>query len=231
MTFGVGVNKPKILAKVVLFSTLESEELKGLAELSSVRKVAGRKVVFAEGENGDEMFIVVSGSVTVHLASAQGKKIEMGRLGTGDMFGEISLFDGKQRSATIETLEASEFLVIRRDDFLGFLLNKPAVAIKLLGVLASRIRMTNTLIEETLAFNLPSKLAKLLLDLVKGYGKYTSKGVRINAQFSNGELAKMVGTSEKVLDEQLREWHEKGVITLRSGYINIPDTHELALLV
>jgi len=146
------------------------------------------------------------------------------------MFGELSLLDGKQRSATVKTMERCVFLVITRNDLFAFLKRNSIVAIKLLTALATRVRMMDALIEDTLAFKLPSKLAKVLLGMAKEYGQHTSTGIKISMEISESELANIIGSTPQRVEDQLTAWESEGIVSSNRGGITITDPDKLALL-
>lgn len=86
------------------------------------------------------MFITVSGRLKVMLVSDAGAETELARLGPGDAFGEMSLFTGENRSATVRCIEASELVEITKDDFKEILENDEALVEKLAEKISSRSR-------------------------------------------------------------------------------------------
>lgn len=221
------MDKRKLLSESALFATLSDEEVDELVALTSTVDFDANETVFTKGSEGDELYVLGGGRVRLQLERKDGKTISLGTLSEGDMFGEVSVLDGSRRSATVKTTEPSEFLIIRRNDLFDLIHRSPDIAIKLFGVLTKRIRMTDELIEDTLAFDLPSKLAKELLGLAKAYGQNTSNGIRINVDFSESELAGIVGTTKQKLEEQLKEWQQESTIAVSGGYITIVDPFEL----
>lgn len=224
------LNKPKILSSGALFATLDTSELESFAQFASVQTFDGGEVVCAEGGDGDAMYIVAIGRVTISLA-AVGKEITVGTLGQGDAFGEISLLDGKRRTATVRTMEPSELLSIRREDVLAYLQAHPLVAIKLLAALAGRFRVMDELIKDTLAINLPSKLAKALLKLAQVYGYSTSRGVKIDVKLYEEELAYRLAVGKEKITAQLDAWIEEGLLEIRKYRLVILNPYKFAMLV
>jgi CRP-like cAMP-binding protein len=101
----------------------------------------GARVV-GEGEEGDEMFIVLTGGVSVHSGDAK-----IASLGPGQHFGEMALVDKVPRSASVKAFETSKLMVMRRRDFFDIVRKDHDVAVKLLwsflGVLTERLRRTS----------------------------------------------------------------------------------------
>lgn len=221
----------RILSRTVLFSALSDEELRDLTALTEVREFESGQVVFSKGEPGEDLFVIENGKVRLELHTVDGKPIELGTLSSGEMFGELSVLDGGNRAATVTAVEASTFFVISRVRLLELIQRNTALAVKLLAALAARIRMTDALIEDTLAFHLPSKLAKVLLGLAQTYGQHTGAGVRINAAFPEAELAQIVGANENQIHKLLAGWETEGLVSAKAGTILIHDPNRLALIV
>lgn len=129
------LDKAAVLRAVPLFAKLGPEELLALAELAEPRSVPAGGRVFAEGEPGDALYLVIGGRVAVERAGAR-----LAELGIGECIGELALLDDGVRSATVVALDATELLRLDRDDFLDTLFLYPAVGRAVLAVLARRLR-------------------------------------------------------------------------------------------
>lgn len=222
--------KQKLLTKSFLFSQLQSEDLHRLVRFSKFRKVSPKEVVFHRADPGGQMSIISKGRVKLSILSDEGKEITFGILEVGDIFGEIALLDGEQRSATVTALESTELLVIDRRDFIPFLENNPKVAINLLSTLASRLRMTNEMFEDTVFRNLPARLAKKFLYLGEKYGNPMDGGTKITLKLSQQEIGNLVATSRESVNKQMRAWEEQGLISFQNGYLVILNAAALTSL-
>jgi CRP-like cAMP-binding protein len=225
------LNKPRILASGALFSSLDAIELELFARFANVKALDGGTVIFAEGSEGDAMYVIASGRVRISLVPAGRQAIVLGTLGQGETFGEISLLDGKKRTATAETLELSELLSIRREDLLGCLQIQPVIGIKLLAALASRLRMTDELIQDSLSLNLPSRLAKALISLARTYGFNTTSGVEIDVLLYEDELTYRLKAQKEKITAQIEAWKNEDILDINRNRLVITDPYKLALLV
>ena len=103
-------------------------------------------------------------------------------MGPGEVFGEVAVLDGEPRSATITALESCELLIIQRSDFVRHLETQPQVAIKLMEVLARRLRRLSERVEDSTFLEVPQRLSKQLMRLVDRYGRDIGSGcVRIES--------------------------------------------------
>ena len=134
--------KRAVLAKMALFSRLTERELLRILQIAIIREYEAGDVVMQEGEKGDELFIVLTGSVSVVRGEAT-----LSRLGPGEHVGEMALIRAVPRSASVIADVASECISIRRSDFFEILRREHELAIKFLwqflGVLADRLDQTS----------------------------------------------------------------------------------------
>jgi CRP-like cAMP-binding protein len=126
------------LGKIALFRGLEGEELGALGERTTLRSLPADTVVFAEGSPGDSIWFILSGKVKIYLHDANGKEFIVDVRKAGGYVGEMML-DGSPRSASVKTVEPSEFGILSRHDFKELLTQHPEVALHLIRNL---IRLT-----------------------------------------------------------------------------------------
>lgn len=195
--------------------------------VAKTRRVADKEVIFRKAERGNQLSAIISGRVKLSTMSENGKEIIFGMLGPGEFFGEISLLDGEERTATVTAMEPTELQFIERGDFIAFLECHPTVAIRLLGTLALRLRLTNEMFEDTIFRNLPARLAKRLLILADNCGQETAEGTRIDLKLSQQDIGNMIGTSRESVNKQMRTWEEEGLIKFRKGYVTITQPDKL----
>ena len=106
------IDKRELLRKSLLFVEFAPLELDKLAQFAKLRPFEPREVIFNQGESGRHMFIMVTGTVRISILSEEGKEMILGTFGPGDVFGEIALFDGKERTATVTAITTCECLVL-----------------------------------------------------------------------------------------------------------------------
>lgn len=221
------VNKRELLSNSVLFSQLEPAELDKLVRFARIKHAKPKEVIFNKGDLGHQLFAILNGRVQINTLSDQGKEMTLIILEGGDIFGDISVFDSRERTATATALEASELLVIEKRDFIPFLKKNPAIAIKIIAALCERLRNTDEIMEDVVFRNLPARLAKKLLALADTYGEDTDEGLKIKLKLSQTELGNMVSTSRESINKQIRAWEDKGIIQFDRGYITICQQEQL----
>lgn len=213
-----------LLAKSFLFSEcIPDGRANGLVAKVALRKVAKGSVFFRKGDAGDVMFAIASGMVRISAASEDGKEVVLGILGEGDLFGEISLLDGKARAADAIAMTDCNVLVLKRQDFLDHVAANPDFALGLMQSLARRLRTTDSQIEDAAFLSLPGRVAKRLLHLARDYGSATAAGIRIQIKLSQQELANLVGVSRESVNRILVGWMTDGLLDRDGRYFLIRD--------
>ncbi len=218
-----------LLAKHFLLQHLEAAELEELLALAHVRRCAHGEVLFQKGDPGDSLMAVISGRIKISALSEGGKEVVLNMLGPGELFGEIALIDGRERSADASAMQPSELLVIQGRDFKPFLERRPDLSTRLLVVLCQRIRWVSDLYENAVFLDLPARLSKLLLRLAETEGTAVADGLQIGIKLSQQELGNLMGTTRESINKQMGAWREEGVISVDKGYITIRQPDTLAL--
>jgi cAMP-binding proteins - catabolite gene activator and regulatory subunit of cAMP-dependent protein kinases len=146
------VDQSTILRNTDLFREISEEDLKKIAAISTSRKHKKGDVLFQEKSRGDELFIVVSGCIAINKNVAGGRKRNLGSLHSGEIFGEISLFDTEPRSADAEAIEDSEVIVVPNGKFLALLKDnfplENLIQKKVINILCQRLRNTDEMLNE-----------------------------------------------------------------------------------
>jgi CRP/FNR family transcriptional regulator len=130
----------ELLAHIPLFSELSSKELRKLAEAAVQRTFPAGSVIVRQGEPGVGLYVLARGRARVQQQSADGSPHQLTLMGSGEVFGELALLDNAPRSATVVAEEETSALVIPIFDFRSLLRDDSDIAIKLLAVLARRVR-------------------------------------------------------------------------------------------
>ena len=134
------------LRSVPLFSSLDDNSAAELRELLREKQVASKTRLFKAGEQGDAMYLIQNGRVRISIQDEDKNEVTLAELAQGDFFGEMSLIDGRQRSADASVLENATLAILSRDAFLSFVRTNPDVPLKMLSALSERLRRTDELL-------------------------------------------------------------------------------------
>lgn len=223
--------KRAALLSSALFEAMKPDELDEVLRLSSERRVPRGTTLCQKGDPGSSMMAVLVGRVRVSSVSAEGKEITLNVINPGEVFGEIALLDGKPRSADCSAIEETTLLVLERRHFLPFLRRNEDLYLRLLAVLCEKLRRTSMALEDLALFDLPARLARVLLKLASDYGRQCGTGVRIDMKMSQRDLSNRVASSRESVNKQLRVWRDDGVVDLDGGYLILLRPEELRALV
>ncbi len=214
-----------------LFSDLPEQDQKNILAQCTRRSVGRRAVVVRQGTDGRDMFIVLSGSLKVSVVSDAGKEISFVVLREDDYFGELSMIDGRPRSATVSAIEETELLVLGHAGYRHLLQYHPHTATKLLThllkTLANRLRATDELYQDSVFLEVSARLAKFLLNTCVENAGPDSAQKRVDIRLSQYELGTLVNASRESVNKQLRDWENRGVVGIDKGQIILLDPEVL----
>ena len=216
----------EFLKKIPLFSSLKDDELDAIIKVSIVKHFDKDQIILLENEDGDTLFMIIQGKVKVATFSEQGKEVIFSILYDGDFFGDMSLLDGKPRSASVVAIEKSELRLIRRSDFIRLLDKHPGIALKLLEAMTSRLRRADERIESLSLLDVTGRIAGIILQLAKDKSQVTSEGTVIKSRPTHQELANMAGTTRETVTRILKQLETKKYIKMNGKDITIvaPDS-------
>jgi CRP/FNR family transcriptional regulator/CRP/FNR family cyclic AMP-dependent transcriptional regulator len=217
-----------LLRKTPLFAGLPEEELQTLAGRLGKRTFARGMILFHKDSPGQTLYLIESGLVRIFVLSENGQEMTLNIHGPGECFGELSLLDGKPRSAGALALEQTVTYILHRDDFLGCLREHPLLAQRVLELLADRLRHL-TAYAECLAFlDVPGRLAAALLDLAERHGtRLDDHTVEIDLRLTQTELATWIGATREMVNRALMVFRDRGWITIEGQKIRIADIKQL----
>ncbi len=221
----------QVLAKHFLFEQLSGEDLERLVTLARSRDFSNGQMIFAKGDPATGMMAVTSGKVRIVNYSADGKEIVLRMVNAGEVFGEIALIDGGERTAEARAMGATTLLFLDRKDFLPFLEANPKLCIELMKVLCQRLRATSEQLEDFSFLDLRVRLAKCLIHLAGQQLELAPSAGAIKLSINQKMLAAMTGTTREAVNKRLRDWENEGIVSLSRGAITVLDLDSLNIIV
>jgi CRP-like cAMP-binding protein len=215
------------------FQSMRAEEIDEIIAFASERRYTRGTTIFNKGDPGTSMMAVLAGRCRAGNVSAEGKEVTLNVMGPGEIIGEIALLDGKPRSADVVALEDTTVMVVERRNFLPFVMRNETMVERLLVVLCDRLRKTSIALEEIALFDLPARLARLLLKLAADYGRKlpNEEGTRIDIKMSQRDLSTLVASSRESVNKQLRIWRDSGIVELVEGRLVVRNFKALRAMV
>src|SRR5215212_66501 len=222
-----GARTAELLRAVQLFSSLSMPELDKIAKVAVPRRYPPGSIVLREGDPGDTCYILQRGRARVTRQHADGRTITLTNLGPGEIFGELAMFDGEARSATVEAVDDLQAVAILAGDLKRLLGEHPEIAVKLLGALAARLRETNARISRQSFQKVSSRVAGVLVELAETGTRTGLDGPggagEVVVRSTQADLAQLAGTSREAASRFLATLQRAGVLTTRRGRIVVHD--------
>lgn len=223
------------LRRLPLFARLSDDELADLAGRIRPRSYRRAEVIFRKDDPGTHLYLVLDGAVKIALPGEFGQEALVALMRPGDFFGELSLFDRSPRSASAVALEDTRAALLAGDDFLEFLERHPAAVRVVLETLARTIRRLSDRVEHLTFLDVPSRVAKYLLDLAQasadaGAAGRGAAGVppTLELSLTQDELAAFVGASRVSVNRVLGDLERREIVSVRRRRIAIKDPERLA---
>ena len=153
----------EFLQKIPIFEKLSVSDFDVLGKLWKPRKLRQREILFRFGEIGTSMVIIEEGTIEISVpVENQQKEMQISVLHEGEFVGELALIDGLPRTATARAVEECRVQEMKRDDFVGFLLDRPTVAISMMSEMGKRLRATNELVQSLASKNVNEEIEERL---------------------------------------------------------------------
>jgi CRP-like cAMP-binding protein len=211
-----------------LFAGLPAAELDELANAAHFVQLEAGQLLFVKDEPGHQLYVVSRGVIRISSNSLDGKETILNLLRAGQMFGEVAVLDGQDRTSNATAHEATELLVLERRDLMGFLERNPEAMRRMLVAVCARLRWISEALEDAHFLDLPRRLAKRILLLAQLFGhRHSSGGIRIAVQLSQQDLAELLVVTRESVNRQMRLWEADGILSLSGGYLLVTDIERL----
>jgi CRP-like cAMP-binding protein len=203
---------PEFLSSLPLFADLTEDQLDQIAQRVQRRTFAFGITLFHQDMPGTMMYMIESGSVRVISIGRTGQELTLNVLGPGELFGELSLLDGQQRSATAITLAPTVAWLLSQADLKEFMHKYPPVNQAMILILVERVRSIARRLEAMTFQDVLGRLAYELLSLAERSGQPSDKGVEITIPLTQVDLATMVGATRESVNKSVSILRSKGLI-------------------
>jgi CRP/FNR family transcriptional regulator len=215
-----------VLRRLPLFTDLSEHELSLLASHARLHSFEAGSIIFSEGDACHELLIVKEGRVKVFKTAANGRQQLFGMERAGSSLLEIAAFDDGSYPATAQTLTPAVLLAIDAKVFREICIGHPQLALKVMKVLAHRLRRMGSLVENLSFVSVRGRLASHLLQLAES-GRQTADGMAFELTENNEELATRLGTVRELVSRNLGRLHNEGLIQMHRRTVVVPDLEDL----
>lgn len=221
---------PQVLSQSITLDGLPEELATELTKVARTRTVKSGSAVFEAGDPGDGFYALLEGSLRVVLRGDESEQV-LAILSPGSIFGELALFDGEPRSASVVAAKPSRIAFFDKAAVFRFADDNPAVYRHMLCIVGRRLRASNANLAARSLLPLTGRVAQVMLHLSDLFGKDVGEGrILVHHKISQADLAAMVGAARENVSRVLNDWKREGQISRISGYYCIEDLPALRAL-
>ena len=204
-----------MLEKINLFADVPPNFLAQLEKLSVLRKYAKNTVLVTEGDESTHLYIIHKGTASAYLNNEDGRQVNLNYMHDGDYFGELSLLDGKPRSASVITITECEITLVSRASVLELMHQHPEFTMQLVTQLTRRVRELTDSVKDMALLDVYGRVSAAL-------EKLCDENKRIhNPKVTHQDIANMVGSSREMVSRIMKQLLIGEYIEQCSGYIEI----------
>lgn len=202
-----------MLNNVSLFKSLPPQQIEALNTSCVVKQYPKNVILFMEGDEHQNFYIIKSGKVCVFANDSEGRQVILNYMSAGESFGELSLLDNQPRSASVMTVTYCELAILSKADFHHILLNDTESTLRLLEELSNRIRHLTDNVKSLALSDVYGRIRNVLIN------SCDEKNRIINPKLTHQDIAHMVGSSREMVSKIMKELVVGGYIETTSKYI------------
>lgn len=211
-----------LLADVQLFAQFPAPALERVVATATERRLERNDVLFAEQDEATELFVVTNGRIAIANVAVDGRESVVALMEPGDLFGEMSLFDGHGRSAAARALEPSDVVVVPYEAVRAVFEEDPGLLWPVVALLAGRIRVTDEALADAMFLDVTGRTAKRLLDLAGDDDVF-------ELPVTQEELAGMVGASRERVNKAISSFLRLGWLAQDDGRYRITNRQQMEI--
>ena len=208
-----------IISAIPLFNGLPDDQLNTIREIAVEKQFNKGQTIFSEGDQTKGFFVVVEGRVKIYKVSSEGKEQILHIFETGQSFGEVTVFTGRQLPANAQALAKTRLLFFPRRAFIDLISANPSLALNLLAIMSKKLRQFAAQIENLSLKEIPARLASYLIYLSEEQD--TENAVTLNV--SKGQLASLLGTIPETLSRIFAKLSGQNLIRVEGPKITLLD--------
>jgi CRP-like cAMP-binding protein len=211
-----------LMSETILFAGLDDDALAKVVEAGRDLEMRRGDVLFREGDDPDELFVVLSGRIAIANKSIDGRESMVALMEEGDLFGEMGLFDGRGRSAEARALETSVVTAVPYGPVRNLYQDDPALLWRVVAMLAGRLRTMDAALADSVFLDVTGRTAKRLLDLAGEEDEFS-------LPITQEELAGMVGASRERVNKAIASFIRLGWIEQIDRTYRITNREQLTI--
>jgi len=217
----------KIFKNISIFENLSEEELISLMEIVVYKKFPKDYTIVRHNDIGDSMYIILKGKVKVSLFSENGREVILDIIEKGGLFGEMAIIDEMPRSANVITMEETETIMLKRNDFMGLLREYPNISINILKELVSRLRKADDVINSLSIYDVLGRISRFITKIFIANDIPLVSGATVEFNFTHKDIAARIGTTRESVTRALNKMLEKNILNIEGKKITVYNAEKL----
>jgi len=219
-----------LIAALPAFAGMGPEALDDVLAQARPFQTAKGSVVFSQGQNAEEFYLLLDGRLRVTRLTPQGEQIVVRFVGPGEMFGVAMAIKSEIYPGTATAVVDSLALVWPNSAWTCLVSRHPALALNTMGTLGARLQDSQTRVLEMSTQQVERRIAHAVLRLVNQAGRKTDEGILIDFPISRQDIAEMTGTTLHTVSRTLRAWEEMGLVEGGRRRLLVRNPHGLFML-
>jgi CRP/FNR family cyclic AMP-dependent transcriptional regulator len=203
----------RVLSEFSLFRELNDYELTKITDIAKARDWKKQSHVFLQGDPLENVYFIYDGKIKVYKSDINGREQIVAIMKKGEMFPHVGFFRKGDYPAYAEVVEPSTLIAVPISKFENVLIENPELCIKVFRVLGEKIVDLQNRLEEQILNNTYEQIIKLLIRLGQKHGKELADGrILLKAEFTNKDLANMIGTTRETISRTLTKMKKDELI-------------------
>ncbi len=207
------------LKRINLFTEMSPEEMGVFAQKTRMESVRKKTPIFFPGDPSQQVYLLKEGRVKISRLSKEGRELTIALLEPGEIFGELEVLDDAPRDTLAEALDDSQICVVSKALFIEMIQKMPAFSFRLTKLIGFRMRKIESRVEDLVFKDVPARLAHLLLELAKDYGKNVPEGTLLQIKITHQEIANLIGSIRETVSAVLGDFKRDGWLTFEGRRI------------
>ncbi|MDT5358839.1 MAG: family transcriptional regulator, cyclic receptor protein [Mycobacterium sp.] len=217
-----------VLARAGIFQGVSPTAVSAVTKHLRRTEFPSGRTIFTQGDPSDDLYIIIAGRVKIGRRTVDGGLNLLTIMGPSDMFGELSIFDPGPRTMSAIAISDVRVVTMDRDALRRWIADRPEIAVRLLRVLARRLRRTNNDLADLIFTDVAGRVAKRLLQLAQRFGVQEDGAMRVAHGLTLDEIAQLVGAAPETVDKVLCDFTTRGWIRVHGNSVVITDSESLA---
>ena len=215
------------LKDMSVFSKLNGEELELICRGSYDKTYQKGEIIFFENDSFKKLYLLVSGRVKLSMLSPDGKEKVITILQSGDILGEISLFDEDPHPLTAEVMEEAKLMILPWNDLEKIIIERPRLALKIIEAMSKKTRLLTSQIRDLVFQDAAGRLASLLVRFGEDFGIDIEDGRKIDIVLTHQEIANLLGTSRVTVTKMINKFIDEGLLKIEKRKMILLDEEKL----